>query len=299
MNKAYHLVVEACSTRFGNLREKNSCHADVFFTHEEAYQKGKEVLTEKIQKLFEASDYCDGKSERTRKEHARDRAHHKPGKGTVNGFVEDGQVRYLWRITEIDLDRLMEYEDYDGFFSEDCPLIHIQYTYDYDGELLHRYYYWPVGLEVFSDGGVYVHIREGDDLPEAGTRFQVGDFVRLKRPMETRDGKFDTETVFVVYDSPQPFKGMRYWENIYFIETVSEDGRYLCDQDFHAPDSGIHENELVLHDGEVNENSPLWFLRRVHLGELGDIEEITEKLLNGEIALTPSTTWEELQCGSI
>ena len=44
MNKAYHLEVEAYSMRFGCLREKNACYANLFFSHEEAYQKGKEVM---------------------------------------------------------------------------------------------------------------------------------------------------------------------------------------------------------------------------------------------------------------
>ena len=287
MNKIYHLEVEAYSMRFGCLREKNACYAGLFFSHEEAYRKGKEVMDKKIRKLYEASSYCDGK----------------PDGPTLEDFIKANQVFDYWTITEIDLDRLKAMADADKKsireYYKQSPPIHIEYAYDHNGELLRRYYIWRSELQAFDSSGTYYQNREGDDLPEAGTKFHVGDFVRLNRPGESIDGKFSTETVFVVAGTPRREKDGTLKENSYRIETVSKEGKYQWDSDFHLPFSGIHENELVMHEDEVDIGSPLWFLRRVLLGELGDVGEIVKKLEKGEIALTPDVTWEELICGSI
>ena len=284
MNKVYHLQVEAYSMRFGCLREKDACYAGLFFSHDEAYQKGKEVMNRKLRKLYEASrHFFDFPFE---------------------DFMEDDTV-FLdwWIITEIDLDRLKSMEDADKKsmheYHKQSPPIHIETSYNCKGELLHRYYIWRYELQAFDSSATYYQNRTGDDFPEAGTKFNIGDFVRLNRPGESIDGKFSTETVFVVAGTPRREKDGTLKENSYCIETVSSKGEYQWDLDFHLPFSGIHENELVGHEGEVDTGGPLWFLRRVLLGELGDVEEMVKKLEKGEIALTPDVTWEELICGSI
>ena len=284
MNKVYHLEVEAHSTRFGCLREKNACYANLYFALEEAYQAGKKVMDEKIRKLYEASDYCDGT----------------PESRTLEDFIKANQVFDHWTITEINLDRLKDMEQAGKErlreYLKESPPIHIEYAYDHNGDLLHRYYIqrFVDDLQAFNFSGTYYQNREGDELPEAGTKFQIGDFVRLKRPLESIDDKFTADTVFVVASTPLRKMDGALIENSYRIETVSRKGVYQWDSDFHMPFSGIHENELVRHEGEVDTGSPLWFLRRVLLGEFGDVGEMIKMLENGEISLTPDVTWEEL-----
>jgi hypothetical protein len=289
MNKVYHLDIEVYSMRYGCLREKNARYANLFFSLEDAYQAGKEIMNKKIRELYEDSYYCNGK----------------PNSRTLEDFIEADRLFDWWAITEIDLDRLKAMEDAGcermRKYHKESPPIHIEYAYNHKGELLHRYYIWRMGndLQAFNFSGTYYQNREGDELPEAGTKFQIGDFVRLKRPGKTIDGKFDTDVVFVVADLPNRNKDGLLIENTYRIETVSKEGKYQWDSDFHLPFSGIHENELVKYEGDVDVNSPLWFLRRVFLGELGDVSEMVKKLENGELALTPDVTWGELKCESI
>jgi len=294
MNKVYHLEVEVFSKRFGCLREKKSHIADLFFTHEEAYRKGKEIVDRKIRRFYEEA--IDKRNRELYK--TSDCREGTPYSLTVDDFVKSEKVFARWTITEIDLDRLKAMEDAGNQgksgYHKQSPPIHIEYTYDHNGELLHRYYIWRFELQAFHSGGTYYQNRDGDDLPEAGTKFRVGDFVRLTRPHESMDGKFSTDTVFVVEATPLREKDGTLRENSYRIETVSKEGKYQWDSDFHLPFSGIHENELIKHEDEVDTGSPLWFLRRVLLGELGDVGEMVKKIENGEISLVPDVTWEEL-----
>ena len=294
MNKVYHLEIEVYSTRFGCLREKKTHLANLFFTHEEAYRKGKEIVDRKIRSIYEVS--VDRKNRELYK--SSDYLIETPDSLSLEDFAESEKVFVRWTITEIDLDRLKAMEDAGiqgkSGYHKQSPPIHIEYTYNHKGELLHRYYVWRYELQAFHSIGTYYQNREGDDLPEAGTKFSVGDFVRLTRPHESMDGKFSTDTVFVVAATPLRKKDGTLRENSYRIETVSKEGKYQWDSDFHLPFSGIHENELIKHEDEVDTGSPLWFLRRVLLGELGDVGEMVKKLENGKIALTPDVTWEEL-----
>ena len=290
MNKVYHLEVEAFSMRFGCLREQNTRYTNLFFTHEDAYREGKKVMDNKIRKLYEASGFCNGN----------------PDSPTLEDFIKANQVFDDWTITEIDLDRLKDMENTGEErmheYYKESPPIHIEYSYNYKGELMHRYYIWRSSgneLQAFNPSGTYYQNSEGDDLPDAGTKFHIGDFVRLNRLVESMDGKYNMDTVFVVASTPKRHNDGTLIENSYRIKTVSKEGEYQWDPDLHLPFSGIHENELVKHEGEIDANSPLLFLRRVLLGEFGDVDIMVKKLENGEIALTPDVTWEELICWSI
>ena len=268
-NRVFHLKVEAHSTRFGKLKEQNSLYSEIFFSHEEAWEAGKEHLQRAIRRLYEKSDYSELSFE---------------------AFINDDQVFYYWMILEIDLARLQtcEWPKSDKYHL--YPPAHISYTYDLDGELLHRFLWW-----FGSEGSVCIQKHEGDELPEAGTKFQLGDFVQLKRPLSA-DGlrRFGTKEVFVITGIPVRDSEGYLNENKYSIETVSEWGKYLWDLDFGWPFSGIHESELVKYEGEIKDVSPLVFLRRVFCRESEQVREVVRKLEHREILLTPHISWREI-----
>jgi hypothetical protein len=276
---AYHLEIVAYSGRFGSLLEKGHYQAELFFSHEEARQRGKEILATKIRKLYETSEYYAAKE-------------------TLEDFLDE--ANYSFTITDIDLAQRRDsagYKRKEAYWRQRPA--HVEYAYDYAGALLQRTYIYRRNYAAFDSSGVYYQNWEGDDAPEAGTKFQIGDFVRLMRPAKNLDGSFGTDTVFVVTALPKRDKEGWLIENTYRIETISARGEYQWDSDFHHPFSGIHENMLVKHEGEIAKDSPLWFLRRVFLGEFAEVEGIVQNMERGEIALTPNITWEELLCGSI
>jgi hypothetical protein len=236
-----------------------------------------------MQKLYESSYYC------TRDENCL----------TLEDFIEDDKVEYDFAIMEIDLDLLKTSELQIPLYSQQKPP-HVRYEYDFQGELLRRnwvYYQehfeqggWPYYFDLSWETSIWRQNREGDDLPEAGTKFKVGDFVRLRRPMRERHyqhRRADTEQVFVVRYTPRRDDKGQLLENTYQLETVTERGEHLSTYDltFDYPCQGIHESELVLHDDKVAVDSPLHFLRRIFLGEFVEAWKI-----NREVVFTPTRT---------
>ena len=267
-NKIYHLRVEAYTTRFGNLKGKEPFYSELFFSYEEAWERGKERLHYMAQELFENSGY-----------------------DSMEEFLQDKQIEYSWKIDEEFINKPSELS-----LSNDWPLSQIVYDYDFDGELFSRNFVWEN-----SGSEVYRQVRENDTLPEAGTKFKIGDFIRLKRPRKTRYDHTDFENVFVVAGVPRRDDEGRLEENTYYIETVGKKGEYLWDWDWHFPFSGIHEDELEKYEGEIDKNSPLMFLRRIFLNEFKDVysdewgdNAIVRKLEKYEILLSPCLSWREI-----
>jgi len=278
MNKVFFSQVEVYSTRVGRLREKDALHSAVYFSHEEAYESGKETLDRAVRECYEASDYCDGEGDPT----------------AFEDFIKDGEVFCRWTITDIDLDVLKSFEFPKGNRYDLQPPAHVEYEYDLDGELLQRNNWWYIDGVSEAGGGVCFQNREGDELPGAGTKFQAGDFVRLKRPLKAGGERFSIEQVFVVEGIPQRPDGGRPFENTYHLCAVSKWGDYLWDLDFHYPFQGIHESELVLHDEEVDENGALMFLSRLARGEFNESEEIHKRLIDEKIVLSTDISWTEI-----
>ena len=274
-NKIYHLRVEAYTKRFGSLKGKEPLYSELFFSHEKAWEKGKERLHYMAQELFEHSGY-----------------------NNMQEFLRDGQIDYFWRIDEHDAANFGKCErpetnDYDLY-----PPTYIEQEYDFDGELSSRNYVWKS-----EDFELYRQVRENDNMPEAGTKFNEGDFVQLKKPKRTRYGNnIDFKYIFLVVDTPRRDEEGRLKENTYGIETVGKKGEYLWDWDWYYPFSWIHEDELVKYEGDIDKNSPLMFLRRVFAGEFDglftdDIEAgraIVRKLESYEILLDPCLSWREI-----
>ena len=290
-NTVYHLQIEAYSRKFDRLKEKNSIYSKVLFSHEAAWDTGKWYMADTVQALYDVSGYeKDGLS--------------------LQDFVAD-QICYHWTITEIDLELLHK----DGCPKNEelhlAPSAHIKCQYDLYGELIGRSFWWySDGIYCFfnvnSHG--FIEKRVGDELPGAGQKFQVGDFVRMKRLWKglcTLYG-FDGDEIFVVTNAPirnakilEEKKAC--FENTYCIGTAGKRGEYIWDVHFHGYSLGLHENELVKYEGEVSEDSPLMFLRQVLLGEYDDMftdeydnRWIVRKLKEGEISLAPCLSWREI-----
>ncbi len=283
-NKVYHLRIHAYSTGYGNPEEKSTYHADLFLSLEEARGKGREYLNKAVQNLYKASDYCTGEKDGL----------------TMEDFIKDKMVCYHFTVTEIDLELLQKYNPRKKF-ADIMPAVyhpknrppHTEYTYDLNGELLWRNYeYRDESMYACS----YLHVREGDERPDAGTKFKPGDLVQLVRPLSTfgYDIKSDTEQIFVVAGEPRRDNHGTLVENTYHIETILKDGTYLWDLDFGYPFQGIHECELQLCNAELPPSNPLVFLQKLWRGEFENQEELVKHMELREYSFRNELSWREI-----
>ena len=276
-NTIYHLKVVAYPKQFGKLRPTDVLYSGIFFSLEEAWENGKKHLADKAQAFYDASGYG-------------------PKGLSLKEFIDDDQMYYYWTITEYPLDNFNEIEWPKTYNYTLYPHNYIEHIYDFNGEMLCRYYIWDM-----RSMNARRYIYDGDDLPEAGKKFKVGDFVQLKRPLKSNYDSFDVHDIFVVFGTPRLDEEGHVESNGYGIETVTEKGEYLWHLEFGFSWDGIHESELVKYEGEVPEDSPLMFLRRVFLGEFDGmfIDEygdrgIVRKLEEGEISLSTCLSWREI-----
>jgi len=278
----YHVEVIAHSTKFGSLQEKDSHFCNVYLTHDEAFKSGKEWLDNRIERLYKSSDYCDGKEDSL----------------TLQDFLNDGFVYYRFIVTEIDV-KLWKTYNYPRKDKHLHKPPHVEYEYDLNGELLQSCYVYYLDNVPFS----YLQRREGDDEPTAGTKFKMGDFVRLKRPLVSDfNEKYDTKQIFVISGIPSRDENGVLIENCYHVDTVGKNGEYKWAVDFHYPFQGIHESELeavsyhtMINSDDIDDvNTPLWFLQRLMRGEVENQQKILQKLRNGEISLDSNSLWYQL-----
>ena len=278
MNKVYLLQVEVYSTYFGILKEKNALRSELFFSHEDALEQGKKYVKEKVEACYKASDYCDGNA----------------GSLSLEDFLRDEKVYYRFTITEIDPELLENYIFPEGGNYHLHTPAHVEYEYDLEGSLIGRNFWWYY-LGLVDNPGVCFQNREGDELEGAGKKFLIGDFVNLKRELRTGTGDiFGTDTLFVVYNTPRRADDGGLIENMYNVSTVGKWGEYIWDLDFHYPFQGIHESELVKYEGEVDENGPFMFLKRLYLDEIEDAEAVIKKLIDGKVLLTSTKSWWDI-----
>ena len=292
-NIVYHVEVRAHTTlaRFGGLIEEKSGYYDLFFTHKKAYEAGSSFLQNRVRQLYEESDYCTGSED--------DRP--------IEDFIRDGHIEYKFTIMEIDLEAAKTYDWKKkphlglGFCLSNRPP-QLEYTYNLEGDMTGCNY---VYCNDFSETGnafavARVEYRPGDEAPEAGTKFQPGDLVRLARPYFSEEcwRMFDTDTVFVIIDIPKRDNCGRLVENTYTVATASESRerpwRYsdkFCDS------FCIHESELLSYEGEIPAVSPLRLLQQWARDEIklpDDGKTLIDKLESGEISLRSAVMWRDI-----
>jgi len=277
-NSVYHLKVEAYSNRIGELGDLDDGYVErffsgVFFSLDEARETGKARLHHIIQELYKRSGF-DNKQE----------------------FLTDDMLHYDFEIFEHALDSFEQCKRPETYDYDLYPPTFIKYEYDFDGELINRNYVWKS-----ESVEIYRQVRENDSLPEAGTKYQKGDFVQLRTLRRNRYDHIDFGNIFLVVGTPTRDEDGRLKDNTYSIETIGKKGEYLWDWDWHYPFSGIHEDELVKYEGEIDKNSPLLFLRGAFLGDFDDMftdehgdSAIIRELENYRILLSPCTSWREI-----
>jgi len=130
----------------------------------------------------------------------------------------------------------------------------------------------------------------GDELPEAGTKFKIGDFVTVKRTDErvvkSWLEKVAKDEIFIVYNTPKTNDPKRYFENRYCLTTIDKEGT------INPYWEEFFECHLEKYNGEVAE--PYKLLSKVYKEEIKLSDETWNKICEGEILLNLVPSWKEI-----
>lgn len=260
----YHLEVEAYSTKFGDLQEKNSYESEVHSTLEKALERGKEWLEKRINYLYEHSSYCTKESSLT-----------------LQDMIKDEMIYYSFKITEMDPVYADNFEipKYE-YECKGLPPTHIVNHYNLEGELQYTF------LEYLSNkyyGSGYVITRYPNDDENVPNKFEIGDFVTIKNDTDIPESQ-----ICVVYAVPERNNPKVYFENRYYLSTITEENIF----EFYLE---YNESQLEKYDGQIDENSPLRLLQRYYRGEIEISEETMRKIENNEILLNIKPTFRDVE----
>lgn len=112
--------------------------------------------------------------------------------------------------------------------------------------------------------------------PNAGTKFQKGDIVRINRKNSHWNYHFD-DKLHIVTDVPQRKANQKFFKNNYGVIVNHNEFDEGCHVDI------FDEDELEIYDGKLPKDSPILFL---------------SKFVKGEIKLS-DVLWTDLECGNI
>ena len=272
--KIYHAhgyVIHSDNMASGDeIWNRQSAFSEVFFD----FEKAKTYLLDKFEELLYDIHY-----------------HDKMYEGSSEEERNIKNVSEYWRREYID-----EYIDYVLIISEltqeyaaDNAQIdftkppRINWYFRYNGELSTRYF-------VFDEKEY--ECRESDLLPEAGTKFKVGDLV------EYTDWEYGRGTgILVVLSVPQkPQDKTAPWENHYELVYIEDDyGARRCGRIALAE---IHEDDLQLCSEErmekACEREPILALQKVITGEAGISPKLKEDVLHGRVLFNMMPSWRDI-----
>lgn len=186
-------------------------------------------------------------------------------------------------ITEFDpyeADKIEKFDyEYDEYFLHEPT--HKIYSYDYKGEF--------IGMEVqyktihHKHHGINVYMQPSDFKEGAGTKFKVGDIVKINSK------NYDLyDRLHVITFVPKKKKGQKYFENIYDVITNHNQFDNGCHVD------SFREDELELYNGKLEEDSPILFLSKIYKEEIKISPKKLSDLKVGNIALNDAPSFREI-----
>lgn len=274
--KIYHAhgcVIHSDNKASGDeIWERDSAFSEVFFDFDEA----KKYLLEKFEKLLYHIHYHDKMYEGASKE---ERDITKAPPGWRREYIDE-YISYCLEISELDPEYAADPEPIDFTKPQ-----RIDWYFFPDGEVATRDY-------VF--GKKEYECRESDLLPEAGTKFKVGDLVEYVG----RDDWFDETEHLVVLSVPQkPQDKTTPWENHYEVAYIKND--YGRRRGGRIGQDHIHEADLKLCNLKEWEDlheqmEPILALQKVVTGEAKISPKLKEKILNGGVLFNNLPSWREI-----
>ncbi len=207
---------------------------------------------------------------------------------SIKQALKEEKVDYDFRITEEDIDYAENFKQKLDFEEEIEELLiyeptHKEFILDYTGEITNICIrYLPNQKE--TKGPNCVYLKPNDLLPNAGTKFKVGDLVKIVKPnTRNEDSSYrkypEYSNVYVVRFLPRRIEGQKYLRNTYALSEINDDN--------YAP--GIytwefHEEQFVEYDKPIKENSPIDVLRKIIKKDIKVSRETWERLKSGTIS---------------
>lgn len=231
----YHLEIQVCINRYGDLCESNSFFSNVFLGYEQALQAGIQEINERLKKLQDKDiDYqIDEMATFIKEQIYCDFVIHEL---IIMEDVDQFERKIRQRCYKT---KVMVPEETDLYQLCRDHSLSIDYVFDYQGNLIERYEMRLEGLQ---------YLRMPNDYQEnAGRLFAVGDVVRVVK--KQRYG-FATDNYYVVASVPGSLRtadNIFSWENIYALDFVYiEEGKLWNEYDtFHESMIEKVEDELI------------------------------------------------------
>lgn len=238
----FHLEVQAYSTRYGDLVERDSYYSGVYSTMKRAVEEGMRFINKKFKDIYQQSDYCTKEKDSS----------------TLEDMIKDDMIYYNFTVTRLS----PYYADHfvtpgSEYKCKNLKPTHTIFNYDYKGNLKYTELQY-----LHNDGGLgYVITRYPNDDENKQNRFSIGDFVTVI------DDEIPKDQIFVIYDVPKRNDPMRYFENTYYLSTINDGCRFSFCYEF-------NESKLLKYDDVVDNNSPLLLLQKIYRNEINIDKEI-------------------------
>lgn len=261
--KIYFLQVECCF-------DEEEHYENVYSTKDRAIKEGKKWLDKIFRKQYESFFDDDGKNNIPELTHEQ---------------LFKLKAIYNFNVTEYDpkivdesdiLEKLPIVEDFDsyGAYSTEIEPLKIIHSYDYDGNEIYISGYYVFNYKNQRNEKRIMMCYEDYNNPSAGTKFKIGDIVKIKN----YDNNYDfRDKLHVITGVPHRKDNQRFFRNTYDVIV-----------NYNSYDEGCHvnvfnENELELYTEKLPKDSPLIFLSKYFKGEI--------KLKN--------IKWTDIECGKI
>lgn len=208
---------------------------------------------------------------------------------SIKQALREEKIDYIFRITEEDIEYAENFNQKLEVFEEIEKLLiyeptHKEFILDYTGEITNICIkYLSNQKETIGRNSLY--LKPNDLLPDAGTKFKVGDLVKIvKQKLMIDDISYsyypEYSIVYVVRSLPRRIKGQKYLRNTYALSEIKNN----------SISSGIytwefHEEQIAKYNGKIEENSPIDVLRKIIKKEIKVNREIWYGLKNGTISL--------------
>ncbi len=208
---------------------------------------------------------------------------------SINQCIKDKLVDYDFKIIEEDIEYAEKFDKTLEIFEEIEELLiyeptHKEYILNHLGKITNICIrYLPNQKESLGQNTLY--LKPNDLLESAGTKFKIGDLVKIIEPnKKLKDLSYydyhGNNNICVVRYLPRRIEGQKYLRNTYALSEIDDEnyahGIYTWE---------FHEEQIALYDGPIEDNSPIDILRKILKKEIKINTETWNQLKYGQISL--------------
>ena len=262
--KVYHLKAEVKADKLGKFTEPEFIFSEVYSSRKKAEAAGRKFLKQTLKNVYkryykEFNTYAEFFEDCTR------------NLGTYDGIGKS--VSADFEIMEFDPLFRENFEEYEKEYHDFQPADGKSKGHMYAKEIQYLYNIFGNMTGCWIDG--QFHFPE-DNLPAAGTRFEIGDFVTSNVD--------DYKQVYVVSGTSggewmKANKGLNpFWENILFVDYIDRNGNYIWDYGIFS------ESQFRKYEGEVSEE--LMTISKILKDEIKISKELWNRMETGKVDMS-------------